>query len=174
MNILETERLKLRQLKIADLPLLHEILSDKETMQYYPKPYQESDVEKLINGNIKSYSENRYGLWAMILKETDQFVGECGITNQNIDGEIVPEIGYHVNKQFWKKGYATEAANGCLKYGFDILGLKTIYIHTATNNVPSSRVAEKLGFIKIKEYNKVFKRSKITVKHVVYKLDKTS
>ncbi|MGD9200292.1 MAG: GNAT family N-acetyltransferase [Chitinispirillia bacterium] len=172
MYILETERLKLRQIKIKDFPLLYEILSDEETMRYYPRPYQKSDVEEFINGNIRSYSENGYGLWAMMLKDTGLFIGECGITNQNIDGDIVPEIGYHVNKGFWKKGYATEAADGCLNYGFDILGLRTIYIHTAVNNVPSYRVAEKLGFTKVKEYDKVMKSADIIMKHVVYKKDK--
>jgi len=58
------------------------------------------------------------GLWGVILKAEVRFIGDCGITIQNIDGEELPEIGYHIHQNYCKKGYGSEAAKACLEYGF--------------------------------------------------------
>jgi [ribosomal protein S5]-alanine N-acetyltransferase len=171
MFTLETKRLEFREFKENDEKFLYDILSDEETMQYYPAPYDINGVLKSIQRSIDSYKENRFGLWGVILKEQDKFIGECGITKQDIDGVIVPEIGYHINKKFWKNGYATEVSSACLSYGFEKLKLSEIYIHTYIKNIPSIRVAEKLSMSRIKEFEKFIKDHKIYMKHVVYKMD---
>lgn len=171
MFTIETERLKLRELNGNDDKFLYDILSDEETMKYYPAPYDINRVRKSIKSSIVSYKENQFGLWGVILKEQDKFIGECGITKQNIDGFIVPEIGYHINKKFWRKGFAAEASIACLKYGFEKLKLSEIYIHTYVKNIPSIRVAEKLKMNRIKEFDKYSNDYNIYMKHVVYKTD---
>jgi len=106
--ILQTKRLNIREYTPDDFDALYEILSDEETMKYYPKPYDENGVNRWINGCIDSYKQNGFGLWALELRETGAFIGDCGISMQNIDGEILPEIGYHVHKNYWRQGYAKE------------------------------------------------------------------
>ena len=78
-------------------------------MKYYEKPYDDEGVKRWLNWCMKSYQDNGFGLFAIELKETGQFIGDCGLSLQNIDGEILPEIGYHINKNFWRNGYAKEA-----------------------------------------------------------------
>ncbi len=91
---LETARLIIREYTPDDFDALYEILSDSETMKYYPKPYDEKGVQRWINWCIESYAKNRFGLWALELKETGEFIGDCGISLQNIDGEQLPENPY--------------------------------------------------------------------------------
>ena len=86
--ILETNRLIIREYTPGDFDALYEILSDAETMKYYPKPYDENGVHRWINWCIDSYRQYGFGLWALELKETGTFIGDCGISMQNIDGEI--------------------------------------------------------------------------------------
>lgn len=150
--ILQTERLILRELTMDDLSDLYEILSDAETMKHYPRPKTLEESKMWIQKNIDRYENDGFGLWAIELKETNRFIGECGITMQNIDGERLPEIGYHINKKFTKKGYATEAAKACRNYGFDQLNFNEMYSYMKYTNLSSSRVAEKNGMSFIKEY----------------------
>ena len=172
MPIIETSRLELRELTKADSYELHKVLGDPETMQFYPSPYTIEAVKGWIDRSIESYKDHGFGLWAVILKETNQFIGQCGISIQNIDGEQVSEIGYHINKQYWNQGYATEASRACMQYGFRQLGLDELFIHTYVKNIPSQRIAEKLGMRKIKEYDKYIQSHGLTWRHVVFEMKK--
>ena len=104
--ILETDRLILREYVEEDFDALFEILSDTETMQHYPAPFDEDKTRNWINWNLDNYKKYGFGLWAVVLKETGEFIGDCGITIQDIDGEKLPEIGYHIHKMHWRKGFA--------------------------------------------------------------------
>lgn len=173
MTILETERLILRELKETDLDDLYAILSDPETMQFYPAPYDQDGTRQWITRSIESYNANGFGLWAVLLKEANnKFIGQCGLLMQHIDGTQVPEIGYHLNKNYWNNGYITEAAKACMQHGFDRLNMTRIYIHTYVKNIPSQRIAEKLGMQKIKSYPKYIKSHHITWEHVVYTMER--
>lgn len=85
--ILETERLILREYTLQDFDAIYEILSDAETMQHYPKPYDKEQTKHWIEWNLRNYEEHGFGIWAVVLKETGEYIGDCGITIQNIDGE---------------------------------------------------------------------------------------
>ncbi|KAB8138149.1 GNAT family N-acetyltransferase [Gracilibacillus oryzae] len=154
MKIIETDRLYLRELVLEDALRLASVLSDPESMQYYPAPFTFWKVESWIKWNIENYEKYNHGLWAVILKEQDILIGDCGITMQEIDGEIVPEIGFHIIKDYWNKGYATEAAMACQNYAFDVLQYPVVYSYTTVKNVPSQKVAEKIGMRKVKEFEK--------------------
>ena len=108
--MIETERLLLREYTMDDFDALYEIMSDPETMQHYPAPFDEARTRRWIEWNIENYEQYGFGLWAVVLKETGMFIGDCGITIQNIDGDMLPEIGYHINKRYWRQGFAKEAA----------------------------------------------------------------
>ncbi|UOQ48995.1 GNAT family N-acetyltransferase [Gracilibacillus caseinilyticus] len=154
MIIIETERLDLRELKLEDAHQLSKVLSDPDSMQYYSEPFTPEKVKNWINWNIENYQKYHHGLWAVVLKEIGQCIGDCGITMQKIDGDIVPEIGFHIIKEYGNQGYATEAALACKKYAFDILKFPAVYSYTTTDNIPSQRVAEKIGMQKLKSFEK--------------------
>ena len=152
--IIETELLALRELTMNDLQTWHQILSDQETMQYYPRAFDMDKTRSWIEWNLDNYSRYGHGLWAIILKDTDQFIGDCGITMQNIhgDGDLFPEIGYHIDKRFWCQGYASQAAKACLRYAFDNMDYDEIFSYQKWTNIPSRKVAEKMGMSLREEY----------------------
>lgn len=154
MKIIETERLYLRELTIEDTHDLSKVLSDPESMKYYPTPFSKEKVEQWIQWNRENYIKYGHGLWAVIRKEDERFIGDCGITMQTIENETVPEIGFHIMKEFCNKGYAIEAANACIKYAFSVVGYPKVYVYAALTNLPSRRVAEKMGMHVYKEFQK--------------------
>ena len=91
---LETERLCLRELKPDDFPALYAVLADSDIMQHYPYAFDEARVRGWIERNIKRYRKDGFGLWAVILKETGEMIGDCGLTLQSIEGELLPEIQF--------------------------------------------------------------------------------
>ncbi len=150
--IIETRRLYLRQLMLKDVPDLSLVLSDKDSMKHYPHAYSMEEVAMWVERNIKRYKNDGFGLWAVIRKDDHQFLGDCGITLQNIDGEILPEIGFHIIKTFCNRGYATEAAEACKKYATEVLGFKSVYSYSEIGNKASQRVSSKIGMNKIKVF----------------------
>ncbi len=154
MKILETERLYLRELVLDDIRELSKVLSDPESMQYYTKPFNMEEVESWIQWSIDNYRKYNHGLWAVILKDGEKFLGDCGITMQLIDKETVPEIGFHIVKNYCNQGYATEAAIACKEYAFKVLKYPKVFSYTTVKNVPSQKVAEKMGMQKYKEFEK--------------------
>ena len=153
-RIIETERLFLRELVASDKEELAKILSDPESMKFYPKPFSDKKVEDWIKWSIDNYKRYRHGLWAVILKEGNVFLGDCGITMQDIDGEKLPELGYHIKNEYCNKGYATEAAKACMDYAFRTLDYPVLYTYTKHDNKPSARVAEKNGMSFVKYFEK--------------------
>ena len=151
--ILETERLIIREYTPDDFDTLYEILSDAETMKYYPKPYDENGVNRWINWCIDSYRQHGFGLWALELKETGAFIGDCGISMQNIDGEILPEIGYHVHKNYWRQGYAKEACAAVKEWFFENTEFDNVYSYMNQENVASYATATANGMTRIKAYD---------------------
>ena len=150
--IMETARLILREYTMDDFDNLYQILSDPETMKHYPKPYDEKGTIRWLEWSINNYKQYGFGLWAIELKETKEFIGDCGITLQNIDNELLPEIGYHINKKHWKKGYAKEAGLAVLNWGFNNTNYEDFYSYMNNTNVASYSTAASIGMEKIKEY----------------------
>ncbi|MDO5573675.1 MAG: GNAT family N-acetyltransferase [bacterium] len=152
--IIETAQLGLRELTADDFEAWHKILSDPETMQHYPKPFDEEKTKGWIDWNLDNYQKYGFGLWAVILKETGQFVGDCGITMQNIhgDGVLYPEIGYHISKDFQRRGFASQAAKACLQYAFEHTENDEIFSYQKWTNIASRKTAEKMGMSFREEY----------------------
>jgi ribosomal-protein-alanine N-acetyltransferase len=100
MKILQTSRLLLREFTPQDADALVSVLSDPETMRYYPAPYDRAGVEQWIERNRQRYQDDGVGLWAMELKShdmtTQEVIGDCGIILQQVEGERLYEIGYHL------------------------------------------------------------------------------
>ena len=102
-TILKTERLLLREFLATDVDALATVLSDSETMRYYPAPFDRAGVEEWIERNRTRYSIQGYGLWAMVLKSNEELIGDCGLALQEVEGEKLIEIGYHVRRDLWAK-----------------------------------------------------------------------
>ena len=116
-------------------------------MEFYPAAFDRNGVEHWIAKNQERYRCDGHGLWAMLLKPSHQLIGDCGCILQEVEGRNHIEVGYHVRRDLWGHGYATEAARACLEYGFDKLGAKRLISMIRPGNVRSIRVAEKNGLV---------------------------
>lgn len=143
--VLETSRLRLREFVPQDADALAAILGDPVTMQYYPAAFDRKGVEEWIDKNIGRYQRDGHGLWAMVLKDSGELIGDCGCTLQEVEGTNHVEVGYHVRRDLWGRGYATEAAWACMEYAFNRLGASHVISMIRPENVQSIRVAEKNG-----------------------------
>ena len=150
--VMETERLLLREYTPEDFDTLYEILSDPETMRHYPAPFDAERTKRWIDWNLENYEKYGFGLWAVVLKETGEFIGDCGITIQNIDGEMLPEIGYHIHKKYWRRGFGKEAARAVRDWGFRNTEYDIFYSYMKYTNIGSWSTALANGMKKVKEY----------------------
>jgi len=155
MRVLETQRLVLREFQHEDLDALAAILCDSETMRYYPVSFDRAAVADWIQRNRTRYANDGHGLWAMILKSTRELIGDCGLVRQTVDAVDDIEIGYHVRRDLWNQGYASEAARACRDYGFANLKVDRLISLIRPENLASRRVAEKNGMTIWKEVTKV-------------------
>ena len=145
MPVRETERLLVRRLTRDDLDELAALLGDPEVMRYYPRPKTREEALAWIDWNLRLYEERGHGLWALVLKETGEFAGECGLVPQEVEGREEIEVGYHVKPSLWRRGLATEAAAACRDYARSQLALARLIAIIAPENVPSQGVARKIG-----------------------------
>lgn len=152
MMVIEAERLLLREFTHKDFSALFEILSDPETMRHYPQPFDEKRTRDWIEWNLQNYKKYGFGLWAVVLKETDDFIGDCGLTIQNIDGDYLPEIGYHIHKKYWRRGFGSEAARAVRDWAFEHTEYDCLYSYMKYTNIASYFTAIANGMKKIKEY----------------------
>lgn len=150
--VLETERLYLREFTQNDFHDLAEILQNPHVMYAYEHNFSDDDVQSWLDRQLERYRSYGFGLWAMILKSTNQMIGQAGLTIQLYKNTEVLEIGYHLKEQFWHMGYAQEAAAGCKKYAFEYLNEDKVYAIIKSDNIPSIKVAERIGMQKKDEF----------------------
>lgn len=142
----ESERLALRSLRPSDAPALHALFTDPEVMRYIP-PSPPLTIERLRRGIDRRIGLERttgLTLWAVVLGETGELIGQCGFALVEGTGPAI-EIAYHYVRSAWGHGYATEAAVACLERGFGALGLEQVIAICFPENVASWRVMEKAG-----------------------------
>ena len=143
--IVETERLYFREINQDDFIALSKILQDKETMYAYNGAFSDEETQEWLDKQIARYKKYGFGLWALILKETDEMIGQCGITVQPWKDTEVLEIGYLLRKDYWHKGLATEAAQRCKEYAFDNLNAEEVCSIIRDTNIASQNVAVRNG-----------------------------
>lgn len=137
----ESERLFMRELVQEDFDDLCKILRDEETMYAYEGAFSEEEAHEWLNRQIERYRKWGFGLWAVILMESGELIGQCGLTMQPWKGEEVLEIGYLFRRDMWHNGYATEAARACKKYAFEVLSASEVCSIIRDTNIPSQNVA---------------------------------
>ncbi|MGN0692707.1 MAG: GNAT family N-acetyltransferase [Oscillospiraceae bacterium] len=142
---LETERLYMRELTQSDFDPLCKILRDEKTMYAYNGAFSDLEVQNWLDKQLARYDKYGFGLWAVILKETDELIGQCGLTYQQWKGREVLEIGYLFRREYWHMGFATEAAAACREYAFGALGAHEVCSIIRDTNIPSKNVALRNG-----------------------------
>lgn len=125
--IAETGRLLLRELVDDDLPGLCRVLQDSDVTYAYERVFSDREIGSWLKRQIQCYAQEGFGMWAVVLKETGKMIGHAGISMQVYGDEELPEIGYMFEKEFWHRGFATEAAIACRDYAFAVLGMDTVY-----------------------------------------------
>ena len=147
--ILETPRLSLRHQVPADLDDLWALYCDPEITKYIPDaPRTREEAREELEWHMNGHHRNPdLGLWATIHKETDKFIGRCGLLPWTIEDQQEVEVAYTIARSYWGHGLATEAAQAILQYGFEILNLSRLVSLIEPENIASQRVAEKIGMI---------------------------
>ena len=140
----DTARLTFREMTPDDLDAMARLLGDPEVMTYYPRPKTRQEAAQWIDWNRRLYRTRGHGLWLLTTAD-GKFVGDCGLTPQEVDGVTELEVGYHVLPALQGCGYATEAAVSCRDFARTVLGAIRLIAIIHPDNRPSQRVAEKIG-----------------------------
>jgi 3-dehydroquinate dehydratase/shikimate dehydrogenase len=175
---IETDRLILQQWQKKDFKPFALMNADPNVRKYFPSILTEEESNNLAIEFQKHIEEKGWGFWAVSLKDNNQFIGFIGLNDVNFETHFTPtvEIGWRLAYDFWKKGYATEAAQASLKYGFEVLNLTEIVSFTASQNISSRRVMERLHMHHDDKDD--FDHPKISEgnwlkRHVLYRINKT-
>jgi RimJ/RimL family protein N-acetyltransferase len=149
MTDLTTDRLLLRQWRDSDREPFAALNADPAVMEHFPALQTREQSDALIDRNIPELDDRGWGLWALEVKDTREFIGFTGLNVPTFDAPFLPgvEIGWRLAKGAWGNGYATEAARAALAYGFGPAGLDEIVSFTATTNLPSQRVMQRIGMM---------------------------
>lgn len=155
--LIESTRLFLRKMSQSDFNALCKILQDEEVMYAYEGAFSDKEVQEWLDRQIMRYKTDGFGLYAVILKENGEMIGQCGLTFQDFNGNQVLEVGYLFQKAYWHKGYATEAARACKEYAFTVLDADEVYSIIRDTNIPSQKVAERNGMVRVGVFTKHYR-----------------
>jgi len=142
---IRTDRLYLRRFCKEDLDAYAKIMGDYEVGKWFPKGdgYTLEEAKKSLDSILEHWDKHNFGIWAITDKEKSVLLGRCGL---NLIAETTEvEIDFVLAREFWGKGYATEAAKAALVYGFEILKLDRIIALAKPENIASRHVIEKIG-----------------------------
>lgn len=156
--IIETDRLILREMRFDDATALFEMDNNPNVHKYlWQKPYLTiAEINNYIDNIRKQYEKNNIGRFSTILKETGELIGWTGI--KYIDDHIESgnenfyDYGYRLNEKFWNKGFATEASEAWLDYGFTQMKIDKMNAYTHAENGASNHILRKVGFMFMEDY----------------------
>jgi RimJ/RimL family protein N-acetyltransferase len=145
--MLVTERLILRQWQQRDLAPFAAMNADAEVMRHFPMPLNVEQSNALAGRLCQLIARDGWGFWAAETRSHAEFIGFVGLrqTMPDMPFGSCTEIGWRLARSHWGKGYATEAAEGALRFGFEKLALEEIVSFTALTNLPSQAVMRRLG-----------------------------
>lgn len=147
MTELTTDRLLLRQWKESDYEPFAALNADPVVMEHFPAPMAREASDGLIARVRADLDRRGFGLWALEVRGTGEFIGFTGLSVPSFEAHFTPavEVGWRLVKEAWGNGFATEAALASLAHGFGSAGLDEIVSFTATTNLPSQRVMQRIG-----------------------------
>jgi ribosomal-protein-alanine N-acetyltransferase len=142
---IETERLRIRSLEVADAASLAAIWSDPEVTRHMGGPRDFAAIREGLEEDARTGDQAVMDLWTVVEKASGQVIGHCGFLEKDVDGQAEIELIYVFASDCWGKGYATEAALALRDHAFRHLGLRRFIALIAPGNPASARVAEKIG-----------------------------
>lgn len=145
MKTLESDRIRFRRITEDDLDDLAALYADPDVMRYYPRTRTKEETRESIQTYQKKYETETVSLMAAIHKRENKFIGRCGIMLQEIEGEVFPEVGYMLDKFFWRGGLGTEAAIAFRDFGFSEMNYPKIISIIHPLNLASQGVAKNMG-----------------------------
>ena len=143
--IVETPRLRLREMVAEDLDFVATMLAEPEVSRYYERRFSRQDAQVWLDRQLARYARDGHGLWLVETRDTGEPVGQVGLAIQDVDGERHPEIGWLLHRPCWGRGYATEAGSAARDLAFDRWRYPYVISLIRPVNLPSRRVAERLG-----------------------------
>ena len=149
ITMLETERLSLRQWRDEDYPDYAQLNADPLVMRYFPSVLSAKESYEQADKLRSLIAKRGWGLWAVELKATGEFIGVTGLHAHDDDSGLplapLTEIAWRILPSHWGRGYAPEAAQCALQFAFEQLDLEVVYSFTALVNIPSQQVMIKAG-----------------------------
>jgi RimJ/RimL family protein N-acetyltransferase len=143
--ILETARLRLREIVPEDLDFLADLLGDPDVMRFYPNTLDRAGTARWLERQLGRYERDGHGFWIVEDRKAGQSVGQVGLLNQQLDDGIHPEVAYLIHAPYQRQGYATEAALAVRDHAFQALDKSYVVSFIRPENRPSRKVARKLG-----------------------------
>ena len=160
--LIETDRLLIREMQQSDFDALCRILCDEEVMRAaYESAFSPDEAQNWLNRHLKRYEDYGFGLWAVVLKETNEMIGQCGLTLQQWKEKELLEIGYLFQKAYWHRGYAAEAAIACREYAFTVLDADSVCSMIRDTHIASQYVAVRNGMKIIDKAAKNFRNTEM-------------
>jgi len=145
MSEFHTDRLRLRPIAMGDLDDLLEIFGDPVAMEFFPGTRTRKELIPLVERSLAAHAEDRTGFFALCSRESGEFLGQCGLLWQEVDGERELEIGYHCKRRHWRRGYASEAALCLRDVAFERHGREHVISLIRPGNEASFGVARRMG-----------------------------
>jgi len=147
IDVIPTERLLLRHWRRRDRKPFAALNADPAVMEHFPSTLSREQSDAMVDRLEELFKVQGFGLWALEVKETGEFIGFAGLNRVPFQAHFTPavEIGWRLARSAWGHGYASEAARAAVAYGFEVAGLDEIVSFTATTNVRSQAVMRRLG-----------------------------
>ncbi|MBC1374325.1 GNAT family N-acetyltransferase [Listeria sp. FSL L7-0091] len=154
MIYFETVRLIARDYLVSDYLPFSQMNADKKVMKFFPATLTQKESNALLDRNQEELNSLGYGLFAIEVKTTSEFIGFTGFHEATFKAEFTPctEIGWRLKRSAWNQGYATEAALGALSFAKGISAINEIYSFTATCNKASEQVMKKIHLTKVANF----------------------
>jgi RimJ/RimL family protein N-acetyltransferase len=146
-----TPRLLLRPIELGDLDDLHEIFGDPVAMEFFPKTRSREELVPLVERSAAAHAIDETGFFAMCCRHNGEFLGQCGLLWQDVDGKRELEIGYHCKRRHWRRGYTSEAARCLRDVAFDRHGRERVISLIRPGNEGSFGVARRMDMTLWKE-----------------------
>ncbi|WP_103071420.1 GNAT family N-acetyltransferase [Aquimarina sediminis] len=153
--LFRSQRLGFRNWTSDDLEPLAQINDDDDVMEFFPFKPSKEETEAFIARMQKMLTEKGFCYFAVDILETNEFIGFIGLSEQTYLDEMGPfiDIGWRLKKSVWNKGYATEGAKACLRFGFDQIGLEKIYSVAPEANIKSELIMKKIGMQRVHSFD---------------------
>jgi RimJ/RimL family protein N-acetyltransferase len=139
-----------------DLKAITRLFTDKNVLNAFNLSVLNGEqIKNWLNRNLQHQKKYGYGLFSVVLKTSNEVIGDCGLEHTVFRGTPCVEIGYDLLSKYWNQGYATEAASAVRDFAVQVLKIdsNSLCCFIRKNKVASRRVSEKIGMQKILEYS---------------------